>query len=43
MSADVYLKAIEDALMAFLAGDYDRPEYDRAVEAALRAWRAAGK
>lgn len=33
------LKAIEDAFMAYYCGDYDRSQYDHAVEAALRAWR----
>jgi len=40
MTPDQYLKAIEQALLTYVAdGDVDK--FVRAVEAALRAWRAS--
>lgn len=39
MTDSEYLKAIEQAFIDYRAGDIDQAHYDRAVEAALRAWR----
>ena len=39
VTAEQALKAIEDALLTYVMLECDRDQYDRAVEAALRAWR----
>ncbi len=40
MSDATYLKAIEDAFMSYVAGEMAADQFVRAVESALRAWRA---
>jgi hypothetical protein len=39
MTPEQHLKAIEDAFLAYFAGDTEVTQFVRAVEAALRAWR----